>query len=371
MENLSKEEQLQSQLKRLLAAREIDQSILSGQNLPHTLGLMLQMLIEETHVDAAAFLLLKPYSQTLEYVADQGFRTSNFRQLHLRLGEDFAGQVALLRKYIHFADLKAARGRARPPWTITESFIAYIGLPLLYNNEINGVLEIFHRTPLQLEADLLDFLQSLANQAALVVDHAIKLETLQTDNMELAQACNAIIEGWARSLELRDLEVSGHNQRVTEMALNVARTMGVANKDLEHIRRGALLHDIGKIGISDGILFKPGPLTPEEWGVMRKHPIFARQLLSPIPFLHDALDIPYYHHERWDGTGYPDGLAGEEIPLSARIFAVIDVWDALRYDRPYHQAWSEEEVLSYIRQQAGSYFDPQVVEVFLKLRTSH
>lgn len=185
---------------------------------------------------------------------------------------------------------------------------------------------------------------------------------------EVLNAYEATIEGWGRALELHDADTRGHCQRVTEMTVAVARAMGISEEDCAHIRRGAILHDIGKLAIPAQILIKPGPLTEEEWELMRQHPRYAEEMLSPIDFLHLALDIPRYHHERWDGTGYPYGLKDEEIPLAARIFAVVDVWDALRSERPYKPAWSEEEVRSYLQEQAGKHFDPQVVTAFLELQ---
>jgi HD-GYP domain-containing protein (c-di-GMP phosphodiesterase class II) len=154
------------------------------------------------------------------------------------------------------------------------------------------------------------------------------------------------------------------------MTVRLARAMGLSEAELVQLRRGALLHDIGKMGIPDAILLKPGPLTEDEWRIMRKHPVYAYGLLAPIAFLHGALDISHYHHEKWDGTGYPDGLAGEQIPLAARIFAVVDVWDALRSDRPYRPGWPDEKVRTHIREQAGRHFDPQVVAVFLEMLES-
>jgi PAS domain S-box-containing protein/putative nucleotidyltransferase with HDIG domain len=180
------------------------------------------------------------------------------------------------------------------------------------------------------------------------------------------RAYDETIEGWSNALELRDEETEGHSQRVTEMTLNIARMMNVKTDELVHVRRGALLHDIGKMGIPDAILLKPGKLTVEEWAVMRKHPVYAYDMLAPIDYLRPALDIPYCHHEKFDGTGYPRGLKGEEIPLPARIFAVVDVYDALTSDRPYRKAWSKEEALKYIHEESGTHFDPDVVEVFLK-----
>lgn len=367
-ERLQAERQLEQRLKHLLVIRHIDQAILTGQNLQTILAIVLDNLATVLRVDAAAILLLNPYSQTLEYNADLGFHSASFRQVRLRLGEDFAGQVALQRKLVHIPDLKASRGLGRPRWAIAEGFVSYCGLPLLSQNQIKGVLEVYHRQPFTPQKEWLDFLEALADQTAIAVHHATLLEGLQTASVELIQAYNATIEGWSRALELRDLETVGHSKRVTEMTLSVARALGVNVKELEHIRRGALLHDIGKMGIPDGILLKPGRLSEEEWAVMRKHPEYAYRLLSAIPFLRPALDIPYYHHEKWDGTGYPLGLKGAEIPLAARIFAVIDVWDALCHDRPYHRAWEEQEILDYLRKHAGSYFDPQVVETFVRVR---
>jgi putative nucleotidyltransferase with HDIG domain len=184
--------------------------------------------------------------------------------------------------------------------------------------------------------------------------------------VNITQAYDTTLEGWARALDLRDVETQDHTRRVIEMTLRMAREMHVPEADLVHIRRGALLHDIGKLGIPDDILFKPGPLDEDEWKVMRQHPVYARHLLSNITYLLPAMDIPYYHHERWDGAGYPLGLTGEGIPLTARIFSVVDVWDALRSNRPYRAAWPEREVLQYIREQAGKQFDPHVVEVFMQ-----
>jgi putative nucleotidyltransferase with HDIG domain len=173
--------------------------------------------------------------------------------------------------------------------------------------------------------------------------------------------------GWSSALDLRDHETEGHTQRVTKATLRLAQAMGVGEADLIQIRRGALLHDIGKMPIPDKILLKTGPLDDGEWDVMRQHPANAKKLLSSIAYLKPALNIPYYHHENWDGSGYPEGIRGEEIPLEARIFSVVDVWDALRSKRRYRDAWTDEKVRSYIRSQSGKQFDPRVVKIFDEL----
>jgi putative nucleotidyltransferase with HDIG domain len=209
--------------------------------------------------------------------------------------------------------------------------------------------------------------QRLAEFYALAIQRRRAEDTIQQTNTKLAHAYDETLAGWARALELRDKETEGHSQRVTDMTIKFARLMGMNENELIHVRRGALLHDIGKMGVPDYILLKPGPLTDHEWSIMRKHPVFARQMLSPITYLQPALEIPYCHHERWDGTGYPRGLKSDEIPLSARIFTVVDVWDALTSDRPYRKAWSREKVRQHIWMRAGTHFDPKVVEVFMKI----
>ena len=204
-------------------------------------------------------------------------------------------------------------------------------------------------------------------EAALQKSHDELENKVQERTAELTLAYDATIEGWSRALELRDKETEGHSRRVTEMTVRLARAFGISEEELVQVRWGALLHDIGKMGIPDGILLKPGPLTTDEWALMKRHPAIAYEMLAPVRYLRLALDIPYRHHEKWDGTGYPLGLRGEQIPLTARIFAVVDVWDAMRSDRPYRAAWPEEKAREQIRSLAGTHFDPKVAEMFLKL----
>jgi putative two-component system response regulator len=184
---------------------------------------------------------------------------------------------------------------------------------------------------------------------------------------ELQQTHEATLNGWVRALDLRDKETEGHSERVVELAIRLARAAGIEGDDLVHMRRGALLHDIGKLGVPDAILLKPGSLTYEEWIIMHRHPVYAYEWLSPIPYLRMTVDIPYCHHEKWDGTGYPRGLQGEQIPLAARLFAPVDVWDALRSDRPYREAWPKEKTLEHIQNGSGKHFDPAAVKLFLEV----
>jgi len=225
----------------------------------------------------------------------------------------------------------------------------------------------FTRKPWDLTPEEEEFLEALVGQGAIALDNALTFQALQKTQRELEAAYDLTLWGWAKAVELRDQETAGHTERVTALTLRLARALGVPEEDLEHIRRGAILHDVGKLAIPDRILLKPGPLTEEEWAVMKRHPVYAYEWLSGIPFLRKALDIPYAHHERWDGSGYPRGLKGEAIPLSARIFAVVDVYDALTSDRPYRKAWPKEKALAYLQEQAGRQFDPQVVATFLRL----
>jgi len=240
-------------------------------------------------------------------------------------------------------------------------------VPLIAKGRVLGVLEIFHRLPHEGNSEWLEFLETLAGQIAIAIDNAELFHNLERSKTEITQAYDATIEALSYALDLKDKETEGHSRRVTELTLRLARKMRIKEEELVHIRRGALLHDIGKMGIPDDILLKPGKLTDEEWEIMRKHPIHAHQMLSRIEYLRPALDIPYCHHEKWDGTGYPRGLKGEEIPLAARIFAVVDVMDALTNDRPYRKALPKEKALEYFREQSGKHFDPRVVEVFFSL----
>lgn len=232
-----------------------------------------------------------------------------------------------------------------------------IGVIYVDNRAVSG---IFHN-------DDFEIISSFSNQAAVAIENARLFDGLQASNEELQLAYQATLEGWVRALDLRDKETEGHTQRVTSLTIKLAESMGIAGDDLIHIRRGALLHDIGKMAIPDGILLKPASLTPEERALIQKHPVYAFEMLSPIKFLQPALDIPYCHHEKWDGTGYPRGLKAEQIPLAARIFAIADVWDALVSDRPYRKGIDPKEVKEKITADSGSHFDPRAVEAFLKL----
>lgn len=361
-------EETRRRLKLVQALRNIDLAIAGSFDLRLTFSVALDEITAQLGMDAAAILLFNPHTVILEYAAWRGFRTGAIQHLHLRLGEGYAGRAALERRTIHIPCLpEAERDSVQAPLLADEGFITYYAVPLIAKGQIQGVLEVCHRSPVDPDGEWLQFLETLAGQAAIATDNVALLDQLERSHLELILAYDATIEGWARALDLRDKETEGHSRRVTEMTLRLARALGMKEEELVHVRRGALLHDIGKAGVPDSILLKPGPLTPEEWEIMRRHPRYAYEMLSPIAYLRLALDIPYCHHEKWDGTGYPRGLKGEQIPLAARIFAVVDVWDALSSDRPYRPAWLPEKMRAYLKEEAGRHFDPRVVEVFLKI----
>ncbi|MBI5524352.1 MAG: HD domain-containing protein [Desulfarculus sp.] len=358
------EEEVQRQLRRLASLRAIDRAITGSLDLGLTMQVFLEQVWQHFSPDAARVMLLDPLSHTLEPVVAQGFFHPHGKVL---LGQNLTGGVALERRSLscHHPDFAKC-----PPLAEVmpgEGFEAYMGVPMLAKGDIKGVLEVYFRKALAHDEDGLSFLEALATQGAIAIDSAQLFEGLQHSNRGLMLAYDSTLEGWARALELRDEETEEHCQRVTKLTVRLAQAMGISGEELLHMRRGALLHDVGKIGVPDAILLKPGPLNDEEWVIMRAHTTNALKILSPVAYLRPCLDIPHRHHEKWDGSGYPGGLKGVEIPLGARIFALVDVWDALMSDRPYRKAWPEEKVLVHVKGLVGTHFDPQVAEAFLAM----
>ncbi len=363
-------EQTERQLQRLLALRNIDLAITSSLDLRLTLQVLLEQVRGQLQVDAADVFLCRPDQGGLDFAGGLGFRQPQELIQPVRSSRPWLARVPTARQFLTTAELAGREEAASAFGAEPEGFVFGAVVPLISHGQVQGVLEVFHRTPLVPLPEWSEFLEALGIQAAIAIYKASLFNSLQQSNARLVLAYDTTIEGWSRALDLRDRETEGHSVRVTEMALHLARAMGFAEDQLVHIRRGALLHDIGKMGIPDRILLKQGALTPEEWEIMHQHPNFSYQLLSPIEHLRPALDIPYCHHEKWNGSGYPRGLKGEQIPLAARIFTVVDVWDALRSDRPYRAGWPPERVQAYLREQAGSHFDPAVVATFLALDLS-
>ncbi len=364
-------EETQLRLQRLTSLRTINTAINASLDLRLTLNVLVNQIVMQKRADAAGVLLLNPHTLMLDYAAGEGFRYIGFERSRVKLGTSLAGKAALDRTPVCVLDLSQLDDAAlKNDWQNQEGFIAYYALPLIVKGQVKGVLETFYRKPLVSDPEWLEFLESLAGSAAIAIDGAELLEKLRLSNEELVLAYNSTIEGWSNALDMRDSETEGHSRRVADGAVRLARSMGVQPGELMHIWRGALLHDIGKMAIPDDILLKRGPLTEDEWQVIRQHPQNAYNYLSSITFLRPALEIPYAHHERWDGSGYPRRLTQRQIPLAARIFSIVDVWDALTSDRPYRQAWSKEKALDYIREQSGKHFDPQVVIAFMELMQS-
>jgi putative nucleotidyltransferase with HDIG domain len=367
-ERKAAEEKTKLHLEQIAALRFVDKAIAGSLDLGITLGIIVEQIISQLQVDAATILLYKPQLETLEYAAGRGFNTQALQYTKLKIGDSHAGRAALERRIVHTTDLRGdGEGFKRSKHLAEEGFISYYGAPLVAKGEIKGVLEVFNRNVREQDQEWMNFLEAFAGQAAIAIDNATLFDELQRSNINLTLSYDETIEGWSRALDLRDKETEGHSQRVTELTMKIVRILGVNEAEQAHIRRGALLHDIGKMGIPDRILLKPGALDDEEWEIMRKHTTFAYELLSPIDYLRPALDIPYCHHEKWNGTGYPRGLKGERIPLAARIFAVVDIYDAMCSERPYHPPLPEEAVLEHISSLAGSHLDPKMVEVFLNL----
>ena len=360
--------ELRGQVTYLRALQRIDASITSNADLDFTLGVILDAVLDVLDVDAADVFLYDRDARRLDVRAARGIASHGMHRRTCRLGEGWPGQAALQMRPVHVADLaELADDDPHAAAFVRDGLAGLYQIPLVARGELHGVLGVLKKQPLRANEEWTEKAQAIAVQAALAIHASRMVAGLQRSNHELQLAYDRTIEGWARALELKDEETAGHSQRVTDLTVALAQRMGVRGEAVTHLRRGALLHDIGKMGVPDRILLKPGKLDAEEWEVMQRHTTHARDLLKGIPFLERALEIPYAHHERYDGSGYPRGLAGSDIPLAARIFAVVDVYDALTSDRPYRDAWSHDDTVEYLREQAGVQFDPEVVATFLEL----
>jgi len=365
IENRKNQEKLLNQFQRLSSLHKIDVAIINSTDLLVTLNLLISHVINQLKVDAADVLVYNWKTQTFKIVVGNGFLAEASK--HLKLDHVLAKKAIQSRGIYHIEDNDHLPSifPFRKHWDF-EGFQQYWGIPIIAKGVVKGVLEIYNRSIKKPDQEWIDFLETLAGQAAIAIENSEIQEGLLQSNYELNLAYDATIEGWSRAMDLRDRETEGHTQRVTTTTIELARMFGFKEDEILHLRRGALLHDMGKLGIPDYILHKPGPLTDDEWVLMKKHPVFAYEMLSPINYLRKSIDIPYCHHEKWDGSGYPRGLKGEEIPLVARIFAIVDVFDALTSDRPYRPAWTQKKTLEYIADNKGTHFDPKVVDLFFE-----
>lgn len=355
---------LKKRLNELSGLRKIDTAILEKSSLPDVVETVLEQIKIHLNGDAAAIYTYNQLANLFEFSG--GYVDSQtVQQAHKIPAEkifktypNFDKEFQIYQNHNnHYGTHKVF------PSTMKSLFVA----PIMVTENLTGMIEIAFKEMFTLDQEWKSFFDALITQTAVGMEKIDLLNNLKERNQDLVQAYDSAIMGWAKALELRDEETQGHSDRVVKLSLELAKIYGFDGHELDNFRKGALLHDIGKMGIPDTILLKPGPLDAEEWKIMKKHPELAFQLLSGIPFLKDAVEIPYYHHERWDGSGYPHQLQGDQIPLSARIFAVVDVWDALTNDRPYRPAWSLVKTIDYLTTNRGILFDPQIVDQFVQL----
>jgi len=353
--------QTQRRLQVLQSIHTIDQAISGNLDLSVTLDVWMDQVVNLLGVDGIRVFSYDPDSQMFDQITQRELISTRRRGAE-QFYDESSVQQAIAQREVIMHTLPVSKKSLTQPST-TSYFVA----PLIARGLIHGVLELFSINKVQSNDEWFSLLKTLSTQAAIAIENDNLLSSLKQSNDELVSAYDRTLEGWAYALELRDRETVGHSRRVTELTLRLAKRMGISGAQLSNIRRGTLLHDIGKMGLPDSVLLKEGPLTEEESKIMQTHPRLAFEMLSSIPYLKPALDIPYYHHEKFDGSGYPHGLKGKEIPLAARIFAVVDVWDALLSDRPYRDAWTKDATLQYLKDQSGIHFDPDIVKQFMEI----
>jgi PAS domain S-box-containing protein len=360
-------DQSNRRLKQMETLREIDKAITSNFGLKRIMSQILEEVKQQLNVDVVLIFLFDEEEKVFRYTNGLGLNAVELGNLMLDPHISMAGKAVDYGRPIH---TQAIEDLADPSILLLmeeEGIKDCFAFPLVTKQKTKGVLEMWHRSVKIPNSGWMKFAETLAGQIAIAIEYSQLISGLQDANENLRRAYDETIFGWSLALDLKDKETEGHTQRVTQMTVDLAKRIGIQGEALDHIRRGALLHDIGKMGIPDSILLKPGRLTDEEWSVMKKHPLYAFEMLKTVEYLRPALDIPYLHHEKWDGTGYPLGVKGSEIPLPARIFAIVDVYDALISDRPYRPAWTVEKVLDYIEENSGIHFDPAIVPVFIAM----
>lgn len=348
--------------------QEITRILQSSLDVRERLPKVLEILAGALKADAVTILGYSPQGSRFELIASYGLAMPILAKLRLFFEAGLAGKNFDRHQPIWIEDLQATNSASRPISHLDEEgFRGYLAFPLIGHNDLSGVMEILWHEPQTAKKWNWEFIERVTEQMAFAMQRAGILKDIRQQNTELLTKYNAMIEGLSRALELRDIETEGHTRRVSQLAMRLVAHMHIPAEEWDAIRQGALLHDIGKLGIPDAILLKPGSLTPQERKVMQQHVLYGYNILAPIISSRHTLDITLYHHEHWDGKGYPYGLKGEQIPLVARLFTIIDVYDALKSDRPYRSAWSHEQVLQYLKSQAGQEFDPYIVKLFLEI----
>ena len=355
---------IERMLQKMERLMEINITLNSTLELDEVLDLIIANAVEMLESEAGSILLYNGEQNCLNFSASTSAKSKTLTGILIPLSDSLAGAIFTRNEHLIVNDVaNDVRHNASVAAQINFQTRSLLGVPMRIQDRVTGVLEALNKKNGGFTEEDAKLLTAIASQAAVAIENAQLVKALQ-------ESYESTLEGWAAALDLRDKETEGHSQRVTVVSLQLAQAMGLSKEFLMHLRQGALLHDIGKMAVPDHILHKKGPLTDEEKAIMRQHPVHAYNMLYPIAYLRAALDIPYCHHEKWDGSGYPRGLKGEEIPLAARIFSVIDVWDALRSDRPYRAAWTAQETLDYLQEEAGKSFDPLVVARFAEILPS-
>lgn len=356
-----------TQIQRLSTFRKIDDTILSDYSTKDLIDLLLKEFVNNLSMDAATVTVINDETQRLEFYLHAGLDRPENDLYH---GEA-AAYVRVCDSILVIQNTKTGIDSQRTypiHHPMNEPFLTgYAVAPLRNMGQLIGIVEVFSKKEINWNRENVQFFEAMAKQTAIAIDKVSMVINLKKSNIDLIHSYEQTLEGWSRAMDIRDHETENHTQRVTSMTMKMGEKLRLPEEQLVQMRRGALLHDIGKLGVPDNILLKKGSLTEEEWQIMRQHPITARELISPIAFLTPAMSIPYFHHEKWDGSGYPQGLRGGEIPIEARIFSIVDVWDAITSDRPYRDAMSPVEASIYIISQSNLHFDPQIVAVFLEL----
>ena len=360
-------EYLLKQTKRMKALANIDRAIISAMDLDVFTDVVFDQIHQQLGADICLLYLRDPV--TAEFICRRSRGLSGLTGINrttIALEVPGAQPSSYPGQMFVFNEMQLSQAREQLPYPYDE-FKFYFAIPLSNSNKDIGTLEVCSRDPIIVDNEWKEYLSMVAGQATIGIEHLVLIDNINNLNNELIDAYESTILSWAKALEYKDQETKGHSDRVMKMSLRLGKAMGLSDEELVHLRRGAILHDIGKMCIPDKILQKKDPLTEEEWEVMRRHPIYAQEFLSDIQFIQPALNIPLFHHERWDGSGYPYGLKGKQIPLAVRIFMIVDVWDALSSSRPYRDAWNNKQVEEYFQQNSGKLFDPEVVEMFLEI----
>jgi putative nucleotidyltransferase with HDIG domain len=349
------------QISHLELLNHLSQEFNSSLHLDIVLNKVIDEVIKSIHAERG-FVMLKNGNGQFRFRAARGMNRQTIDDPNFQISRSIVEQVIKQGYPVLTSDAQSDSRFQDQQSVVALGLRSILCVPLKSEKEgVIGIIYVDNRLQSGIFTKMdLDLLHAIASNAAIAIKNASLFEDLEN-------AYEETLLGWSKAVELRDQDTEDHTLRVAKLTVHLADYLGINNEELIHIRRGAMMHDIGKLGIPDGILLKADRLTPAEMDIMKLHTIYAYDMIYPIKHLRPAIEIPYCHHERWDGTGYPRGLKSEEIPIAARIFAVVDVWDALRSNRPYRTEWSKQKVVEYLQEHANSHFDPDIVALFLKM----